>query len=104
MAFAKAYQVPHTKRALVLTISSENQWMSDCATPRSRTLSRILAWIRNRGGTYRSVSMGYRIRSPSAANDIVGGIGLVWLVGSLLLAALDLSNAVAVETIPESDD
>ena len=56
------------------------------------------------GGTYRSVSMGYRNRSPSAANDIMGGIGLLWLVGSLLIAALSLSNAVAAETIPESID
>ncbi len=32
-------------------------------------------------------------RSPSAAKDIVGGIGLVWFVGSLLLAALPVQRS-----------
>ncbi len=48
--------------------------------------------------------MGYRTRSPSAAKDIIGGIGLVWLVGSLLLAAPIPSNAVAAKGIPGLDD
>jgi hypothetical protein len=76
--------------------------MSDCAGSFKQIAARTLALIRSWGDLSECI-YGISLQESKCTNDIIwrDRIGLVWLVGSLLLAALDLSNANPAEGIPK---